>query len=109
MQISTFWMKVERISLAGEADVMPSCLPESPLLRRHDPKAEREVRCRVREDTGSEAFRAISHEVVECAGDERGGPIGARECERQKARVTPAKESQLKAPNGTFSKSSAMR
>ena len=58
-------------------------LPEAPLARPHDPKAQDEIGDGVRKDTGSQAFRAIGDEIIERAGKQRRDEIGNGMSERK--------------------------
>src|SRR6202521_1636526 len=45
--------------------------PKAPLPRFHDPKPEEEIGHGVGQDAGGQAFCAVGHAIIECAGNER--------------------------------------
>ena len=65
------------LGLALTAGAMPFAqLPEAPLARPHDPKAQDEIRDGVGKDTGSQTFRAVGDEIIERSGHQRRDEIG---------------------------------
>src|SRR6266571_4725444 len=77
-------------------------LPESPLLRFHDPEPKEQIRDGMRQDAGREALRSISDAVIKDTGQHRGRPIcrrmGEAETERYDCERKPREGPETHAP-----------